>query len=361
VGYRSRFKSVFHGVIDIISIIDTDYTVLMVNNAYERLFNKPSDECIGQKCYALLRNRREPCGDCPILSEGKANSIDRALLISVGHERVSLSRHPVYDDNGDVAGVVEIGKIVTNQLRMERELQHHSRLKIMGELATSIVHEIKNPLVGIGLMAASILERMKNREVEEEMHSDVESILHEVKRLERLLEDLMDFGKPKVFITKAEDIHEPINISLKLLRKKFISRGITIERMFDSTIPPIQIDTSKMQQVFLNIILNAIDAMPKGGSITIKTGIFLEEESQRRFARISIQDTGIGIKEEYLPRIFDPFYSQSPRKTGLGLSIVTRILDLHDGFIDIRSQEGKGTTVLIYLPIDRPRDRGNDA
>ncbi|MGA1844414.1 MAG: two-component system sensor histidine kinase NtrB [bacterium] len=359
--YRARFKSVFHGVIDIISIIDTDYTILMVNKAYEQLLKKPSVECIGQKCYALLRNRSEPCRDCPILSESKANLVDEALLISVGSERVSISRHPVYDNSGQVVGVVEIGRIITNQLRMERELQHHGRLKIMGELAASIVHEIKNPLVGIGLMAASILERMKNREVEEEMHSDVESILHEVKRLEGLLDDLMDFGKPKVFITKSEDIHEPINISLNLLKKKLSSHRITIGKSYDSTIPAIQIDTSKMQQVFLNILLNAINAMPGGGTISITTDIFREEEGQRQFARISIQDTGVGINEEYLPRIFDPFYSQSPGKTGLGLSIVTRILDLHEGFIDIRSQEGEGTTVLIYLPIDRPVDSENKA
>ncbi|MGA1790667.1 MAG: two-component system sensor histidine kinase NtrB [bacterium] len=354
MAYKSRFKSIFHGVVDIISLIDTDYNILMVNEAYERLLKKTSDECIGEKCYSIIRHRETPCEDCPILDFKKMHGDTGNIIISIGNDNVSISRHPVFDNNGKFIGVFEIGRIITKELKMEQELQHHGRLKLMGKLAASIVHEIKNPLVGIGLMAISIKNRLKETEIKDDIHEDMESIIHEVQRLERLLENLMDFGKPSIFLTKKEDIHHPINETLKLLNKKLKPAGIKVHKVFDREIPLVMIDLSKIQQVFLNIFLNAVDAMQGGGEITIKTGRFqedIEEDVTEHWVEVTIQDNGTGIKEEYLPYIFDPFYSKSHRKTGLGLSVVSRIIDLHCGRIKIQSREGQGTKVKIYLPI----------
>ena len=353
--YKERFRSVFQGVVDIISLTDTNYNILMVNTAYERLIKKPAKECIGQKCYWVLRGREEPCEDCPIINNCEAYRGEENLLITIGDEKVSIRRHPVYDNAGKVIGIFEIGRIITKELMMQQELQHQGRLKIMGELATSIVHEIKNPLVGIGLMAASILERMGQRKTKDEIYEDVEGILNEVKRLERLLETLLDFGKPKIFLTQKADIHSIIDTTLKLMKKKCSAAGISIKRIFNLKIPKIQVDASKMQQVFLNILFNAVDAMPEGGEILIKTDISKTEvadEGKKDFIQIVIKDNGIGIKKEHLPYIFDPFYSKSPKRTGLGLSIVSRIIELHNGYITLDSKEGQGTIVKIYLPVD---------
>lgn len=354
MAYKSRFKSIFHGVVDIISLIDTNYNILMVNEAYERLLKKTSEECIGKKCYSIIRHRESPCEDCPILDSKKKYGDNGNIVISIGNDNVSISRHPVFDNKGKLIGVFEIGRIITKELKMERELQHQGRLKMMGELAASIVHEIKNPLVGIGLMTISIKNRLKETEINNDIQEDMESVIHEVQRLEKLLENLMDFGKPSIFLTKKEDIHHPINETLKLLDKKLNPAGIKVNKIFDPEIPQVMIDLSKIQQVFLNIFLNAVDAMQGGGEITIKTGLFqedIEEDITRNWVEVTIQDNGTGIKEEYLPYIFDPFYSKSRRKTGLGLSVVSRIIDLHHGRIKITSQEGQGTTVRIYLPI----------
>ena len=120
-------------------------------------------------------------------------------------------------------------------------------------------------------------------------------------------------------------------------------------------IPKIQVDASKIQQVFLNVLLNAMDAMPEGGEILIKTDLSkrkAEDVGEKDFIQIVIQDNGTGIKKEYLRNIFDPFFSKSSGRTGLGLSIVSRIIELHNGYINLDSQEGKGTIVNIYLPVD---------
>lgn len=353
--YRARFKSIFHGVVDIISLIDTDYNILMVNAAYERLLNKPSEECIGKKCYKILRHRDVPCEECPILNLNKNDINDSVLPVSIGNDQVLIRRHPVYDDNGHIVGIFEIGKIITKELRMEREIEHQGRLKIMGELAASIVHEIKNPLVGIGLMAASILERLEQKETKHELYQDMKGIFREVQRLEKLLESLSDFGKPAVFLTKKEDIHYPINETLRLLKRRFGSKGIIVEKAYNPEVPTVKIDSSKMQQIFLNILLNSIGAMPGGGKIIIKTDICQEETEDKIgtcWIKITIQDTGTGIKDKDLSYIFDPFFSRSSNRAGLGLSIVSRIIDLHNGSINIRSKEGKGTKVEIYLPVE---------
>ncbi|MGA1841136.1 MAG: two-component system sensor histidine kinase NtrB [bacterium] len=351
--YKARFRSIFHGVIDIISLIDTDYTILMVNKAYERLLKKTAEECIGKKCYKILRNRETPCEDCPILNLSTNDKNYEELSVPIGDDQVLIRRHPVYDNRGHVVGVFEIGKIVTKELRMQREIEHQGRLKIMGELAASIVHEIKNPLVGIGLMVASILERLEHRKTKSALYNDLEGILSEVQRLEKLLENLSDFGKPKIFLTKKEDIHYPINKTLRLLRRKLGSHQIVVEKAFNRKIPAIKIDSSKMQQIFLNILLNSIDAMPSGGKIIIKTDIYqteTEDKDAKSWVKVSIQDTGTGIKEEDLQYIFDPFFSRGSDRTGLGLSIVSRIIDFHNGSINIRSKEGEGTMVEICLP-----------
>jgi signal transduction histidine kinase len=244
---------------------------------------------------------------------------------------------------------------ITKELKMEKELQHHGRLKLMGKLAASIVHEIKNPLVSIGLMTQSMMERLKQNRVGNDIYQDMESVTQEVQRLEKLLENMMDFGKPSVFLTKSEDIRYPINETLKLLSKELRSDKITIEKSFNPDIPPVLIDVSKMQQVFLNILLNAIDAMPDGGNIIIKTDVVrekIEDKITKNWVRISIQDSGMGIKREDMPHLFEPFYSKSSGRTGLGLSIVLGLIELHNGKIEIDSQEGKGTTVKIYLPVE---------
>ena len=121
--YKARFKSIFHGVVDIISLIDTDYNILMVNTAYERLIRKSAKECIGKKCYKILRNSDAPCEDCPILNLNRNDLNTEGLPITIGNDQVLIRRHPVYDDHGHIAGIFEIGKIITKELRMQLKLQ----------------------------------------------------------------------------------------------------------------------------------------------------------------------------------------------------------------------------------------------
>ena len=347
---KDRFKGIFQGVVDIVALIDNEHNILMVNRAFEKLFKKFADECIGQKCHAVIRNKKIVCEDCPIEKKIGSNIYDK-LLIPVGSDNVSMTRHPIYNDRGVLQGTFVIGRIVTSELKMTRELQHQGRLKIMGELASSIVHEIKNPLAGIGLMTLSVMERLKKKDI---IYQDLESISHEVQRLERLLEGLTNFAKPSLFELKKTSIHHFIDITIRLLNKKLSAGKIRVNKIYDAKVPMILIDPSKMQQVCFNILLNCITAMPNGGEIIIKTSIFHEEMAEdikKEWVLIIVQDTGTGIKKEDLAYIFDPFFSKSPKGTGLGLSNVYKIIELHNGSVTVQSEEGVGTIVKIYIPI----------
>ncbi len=347
---KDRFKGIFQGVVDIVALTDTEHNILMVNRVFEKLFKKSADECIGQKCHVIIRNKETLCEDCPI-EKKIGNNIYEKLLIPIENDNVSMTRHPIYNDQGTLQGTFVIGRIVTSELKMQQELQHQGRLKIMGELASSIVHEIRNPLAGIGLMNLSVMERLKQKD---SIYHDLESISHEVQRLERLLEGLMNFAKPSPFELKKTSSHHFIDITIKLLNKKLSAGKIKVNKIYDTKVPKILIDPSKMQQVFFNILLNSITAMPNGGEIIIKTSIFheeLAEDIKKEWVRITVQDTGIGIKKEDLPYIFDPFFSKSAQGTGLGLSNVYRIIEFHNGSITVQSKEGMGTTVKIYIPI----------
>ena len=346
---KDRFKGIFQGVVDIVALTDNKHNILMVNRAFEKLFKKSAHKCIGQKCHVIIRKKKTVCIDCPVEKKIGNNIYDK-LLIPVGSDNVSITRHPIYNDQGALQGTFVIGRIVTGELKMQQELQHQGRLKIMGELASSIVHEIKNPLAGIGLMTLSIMERLKQKD---SIYFDLESISHEVQRLEHMLEGLTNFAKPSLFKLKKTYIHHFIDITIKLLNKKLSAGKIKVNKIYDSKVP-ILIDPSKMQQVFFNILLNSITAMPNGGEININTSIFREkiaEDIKNEWVRITVQDTGVGINEEDLPYIYDPFFSKSSKGTGLGLSNVYRIIELHNGSINIQSQEGVGTTVKMYIPI----------
>ena len=341
----------FYGVIDIVSLIDNDYNILMVNQAFEDLLTKPEESCIGKKCYKIIRNRKTPCEDCPMFYTKTDNNKAEELLVPIGKDEILLRRHPIYNEGGKTSGVFEIGRIVTKEKKMERELRHQGRLKIMGELISSIIHEIKNPLAGIGLMTISIMERLNK---DDEINKDLGSILHEVQRLEKFIKDLMNFSKPNIFQFEKLNIHKLIDNNLNLLKSKIKLGNIKIRKKYNLNIPNIKIDSSKIKQVFFNIFLNSIIAIPNGGEIIISTSIYKKEvnEIKNDYLQIIIKDNGVGIKDEDLPKIFDPFFSKSPKGTGLGLSIVYKIIEYHNGTIFIKSQEGKGTTVKILIPFN---------
>jgi PAS domain S-box-containing protein len=241
---------------------------------------------------------------------------------------------------------------VTKRKEMEEHVRRTDRLASLGVLAAGIAHEMRNPLTGISLMLDDLHDRLHERPEDREL---IRQALREIERLENLVSGLLDFANPsRALRLETVSMSSVIADTLFLIRKLAKNYRIHISTDVEENAPPLKIDREKMKQVLLNLCLNAIQAMPEGGNLSIKVNEVSTENSliSRRAIRIVVTDTGKGIAAEDLPYIFDPFFSRNPSGSGLGLAIVHSIVIDHGGKIFVSSSVGKGTTFTIELPLE---------
>jgi signal transduction histidine kinase len=230
-------------------------------------------------------------------------------------------------------------------------IQRADRMASIGELASGIAHEIRNPLAGIQgaiqILAEGFLEDDPRRGVTDEIQK-------QIYRLERLVKDLLNYAKPVPTNYLATDMNQLVD---KVLSFFMTQRGkpenVKVERQFFSPLPKIMVDPNSMEQAFLNIILNAQKAMPGGGTFTVSTHALpgrKDDGKEVQEVQIIFEDTGVGIAGENLPKVFNPFFSTRSDGTGLGLSITKNIIEQHGGRIEVESQVNVGTKFIITLP-----------
>ncbi|MDP2971708.1 MAG: ATP-binding protein [Deltaproteobacteria bacterium] len=227
-------------------------------------------------------------------------------------------------------------------------VQRADRMATIGELASGIAHEIRNPLAGIHGAIQIIVENLPQEDDRRQVMDEIQKQIH---RLERLVKDLLNYAKPAHPQYLPTDMNELVTKVLSFfLSRQGISVGIKIEKKLFDPIPTIMVDPNSMEQVFLNIVLNAQKAMPKGGTLTVSTRYLSQHNEGQGEVQIIFEDTGIGIRKENLPKIFDPFFSTRSDGTGLGLSITRNIIEQHGGRIEVESQVNVGTKFTITLP-----------
>jgi two-component system, NtrC family, sensor histidine kinase HydH len=255
-----------------------------------------------------------------------------------------LSASFLYDENRTFLGIVLLFKDLSEVQALRREIARNQRLASIGRLAAGVAHEIRNPLSSIKGFATYFKERYRENK-DDQQTADI--MIQEVERLNRVVGQLLEFAKPVTISKKSTPIQVVINNSLKLIESGSLKKNIKVETDFPSTLNEVLIDPDRINQVLLNLYLNAIEAMENGGQLTI--ALLLDEES--KWIKINVKDTGSGIKKEELAQIFDPYFTTKPSGTGLGLAIVHNIIDAHDGKMEVESNPGKGTTVTLFLPI----------
>lgn len=264
--------------------------------------------------------------------------------LKCGDTRVTVRLHayPLKNILNALEGMVLVIEDITHVKRLENQVRRAEKLSAIGELASGIAHEIRNPLGIIKTISQTI-----NKDIEdEEIKEGLEIIEHEIDRANKVIQGLLDFAKPSIFNSKIQSIHKIISEVLILMNKYAQQHRVEIkyEVVEDSF---INVDADKIKQAFVNIIFNAVQAMPKGGNLNIQL------ENEDGFSKISFSDEGIGIDENIMEKIFEPFYTTKEKGTGLGLSITHRIIEEHKGYIEIDSKVGVGTTVIIYLPNEK--------
>ncbi len=235
--------------------------------------------------------------------------------------------------------------------KINEQLVRSAKMATLGQLSASIAHEIRNPLTSIKMRLYSLGEELKSNPVTKD---DMNVIDEEISRMEKTVKNFLDFARPPELNLQKCDINQIIEGTIGLLLPKANSQNIQIKKALKALASEIEIDKEQIRQVFLNVMLNAIEAMPSGGTLEITTDKQTDKESKDILV-IKVKDTGLGIPSDLKRKLFEPFFTTKSEGTGLGLFIASRIIQMHKGAIGLESQPGKGTTVIVRLPVDNRR------
>jgi signal transduction histidine kinase len=279
-------------------------------------------------------------------------------------EQVAFSRIEMRQSRDEIAHLVasfnsliqRLGETYQHLLHLhQRELEQANRLASAGEMAASIAHEIRNPLAGVLGALQVIEEGLADKDPSKEV---VGEMIVQLERMNQTLSDLLSYARPTLPVFEQINLNAIIIRTLSLLASRGNQKNVRIYRHLDLSLPPIGADQKLLQQLFWNIILNAIQAEDSGGDVTVMTSLNngLDPSSssgstENGHVRIQVQDTGKGISPENLTRVFNPFFTTKEQGTGFGLAISKRIVDQHNGRISIESEVGKGTSIIVRLPI----------
>ncbi|WML36063.1 ATP-binding protein [Clostridium sp. OS1-26] len=226
---------------------------------------------------------------------------------------------------------------------LEKSVIRAKNLEALATMSAGMAHEIRNPLTSIRGYAQYIQLELKE---DDKLQEDISIVIDEVDRLNRIVDKFLNFARPKELDLKPENINETIQSTLKIIEKELINNNITLH-VQSNKVQLTAIDHDQIQQVLLNIFTNSIQAMPGGGILSISTGLSREFN----MVYVEISDTGVGIKPEDYDKIFEPFFTTKDTGVGLGLSICSRIIENHKGFMEVESSLNKGSRFTIKIPV----------
>jgi signal transduction histidine kinase len=235
-------------------------------------------------------------------------------------------------------------KDVTSYRSLERQLADAEHLATLGELSAGLAHEIKNPLAGIKGAIDVIRDSLSHQDAHREILGDV---LHEVTRIDRIVRDLLNYAKPKPPSLSDINLPEMAQRIAAMARKSSKDEAHTIQILASTEIPRFTGDETQLEQVLLNLLLNALNATPSGGQIRVR----LSYDSETYCVRLEVEDNGRGIPEEVRRRVFQPFFTTRTDGTGLGLATCLKNVQYHGGAIELRSEAGKGTVFTVTIPL----------
>ena len=347
---QTRFvKSILESMHSGVVAVDNDGKIMTFNNVAENTLNVFAGDVLGMDIRSALGHIG---GFDDLLLESmsknkRINNVKRIIEMEEGETRnIESSISILKDENGSITGAVEIFHDLSEICELKGRLSSAHDLVSVGTMAASIAHEIRNPLNGIEGFA-SLLER----ELEGDSLRLIKHIIKGTKNINKIVTDLLFLARPIKLNLRRDELPKIIDKALLFVAQELGhkgSRDIQIEKDYDSCEDIILCDTDRLQQAFLNILLNAIQSMPEGGKIKIFTRKSTTKDIP--IIQIGFVDTGEGINDGTIKKIFEPFFTTKDDGTGLGLAIVRKIIELHEGRINIFSGPEKGTTIMVSLP-----------
>ncbi len=330
---KEKLNSIVSAIGGGIMLIDRSGKVQWAN---QMIKDMAGVEVIGEECEDI-------CPDCSISETYVVNNIETSILSNLFGQKdkyFQVTTAPVKGEKEDIHGYIRLIQDVTEMKKMEEQIIHSEKLASIGRLAAGIAHEIGNPLTSI----FSFVQILREMEEDQFKKESLETIYFHINRISEILKQLSGFSRMPSGEPQKCQINEIVETAINLVQYDKRAKNVAIIKELEHGLPEVSCNGNQISQVFVNLILNAIDALPEGGEIKVRS-ILRENE-----VAIQFEDTGIGISKEDVTRIFDPFYTTKERGTGLGLAVSYDIIKKMNGTLSVESEVGKGSTFTITIP-----------
>jgi PAS domain S-box-containing protein len=375
---KTFLERVINSIQEEILVIDTSFRILDANDAAIRAAGLSKEQVVGKYCHQVSHQSETPCNSkdhpCPmqdVLRTGTHSHVTHTHYKPDGQVRYyELIHYPLKDDNGKVAQVIEIGRDISEELeervaRRAKELKEdyarlvqEDKMISLGKLMSSVVHEINNPLSGIISLSKLVLRNLEEEATDEKsletMRHHLELVVSETARTSKIVSNLLSFSRQVKVEVQDIDVNEVIRRVFSIVGHKAKLQNVEVRFELDDGLSKVKGNFGQLEQSIMNIVFNAIEAMPDGGDLAISTR---RNDADKHEVLVEIQDTGHGISQKNLPYIFEPFFSTKgeAKGVGMGLSVVYGIIRDHQGEITVKSEEGKGACFTIRLPAHEPQ------
>ena len=344
---KELLQSVFDGIPDMMVLLSPEMEIRMANRAYLKRHGLTLELALQHKCRAL-----EGECDCPFAGKHLHEALTtrhptQEEITTESDEIFMVYYYPILDETGEIWGILRYARDITLEKQVERRIQQTEKMAAMGQLAAGVAHEINNPL-GIILCYTDLLKRQISDNLQ--IRKDIEIIEKQADNCRHIVSDLLNFSRSRKTEVQTADLNSAVMQVVDMVKQQFRKKGSEIKIDLEQNLPLIMMDTDKIKQVFLNLLLNADHAISgSSGQVEVRTRL----DSSRSVIAVTIRDNGTGIPSEILGRIFDPFFStkQTGEGTGLGLSVSYGIVKDHGGELTAASEPGEWTEFTVKLPV----------
>ena len=356
---EERYRTVVENIDLGVSLIDSDHNIVHMNTAHGKMYDKPESAFLGKKCFRVFRKEESVCSDCPgvrAMNTGQAARVEAEGVRDDGATFTTIVRaFPAFGPDKEVSGFIEVVEDITEQKHLEARLQQIQKMKSIGTLAGGIAHDFNNLLMAIQGNVSLMLMHLDSAHPHYDRLKRIDS---QVESGARLTAHLLGYARKGRYEIRPVDLGQLVEETAETFGRT--RKDISIYRELARDLHAIDADRAQIEQVLLNVFINAGDAMPDGGKLTIRAvnrshldmRDRLYEPTPGQYVLLTVTDTGIGMDQQTQTRIFDPFFTtkEMGRGTGLGMASAYGIVKGHGGYIDVHSRLGEGATFSIYLP-----------
>jgi len=333
--------------------MDRDGNIAAFNRMAEKILDTPAEKALGKSPNQVWGDTDAASVMASLLQdEDSAGEVRlRWPAKDGGHRILEMGTAVIRESDGRTVGHIVLFSDLTEKKELEDRVKRADRLAALGTLAAGLAHEIKNPLTAIRTFVQLMPERHERPDFMEKFNRTVP---RELDRVNNLLEDLLDLVRTPTLNISRVHVADCVGHVLETLEPEIEKRGVVVDLAIDADIQPVSADAEYLSRAIFNIVLNAVQAMPQGGTLGISSEV-RNVPGEEKTVLINISDDGFGIPEEHLDQIFNPFFTDKEGGTGLGLAVTNKIIEDQDGSITVRSERGKGTDFTISLPVFHTR------